>query len=67
MRADMYLTGGLVMSESVAAALAPSLGRANAQTLVEQAARASVDEKRTFREVLLELSAGGGRARGGWA
>jgi 3-carboxy-cis,cis-muconate cycloisomerase len=54
MRADMNLTGGLVMSESVAAALAPSLGRPNAQRLVEQAARASVDEKRMFREVLLE-------------
>ena len=55
MRADMDLTGGLVMSESVAAALAPSLGRADAQALVEKAARASVDRDATFREVLLEL------------
>jgi 3-carboxy-cis,cis-muconate cycloisomerase len=55
MREDMDLTGGLVMSESVAAALAPALGRAQAQELVEQAARRSVQAGRGFREVLLEL------------
>lgn len=55
MRADMELTGGLVMSESVAAALAPSLGRADAQQLVEQAARRAVESGRGFRELLLEL------------
>ena len=54
MRRDMDLTGGLVMSESVAAALAPSLGRGDAQELVEKAARRSVDEGRGFRDVLLE-------------
>ena len=57
MRADMDLTGGLVMSESVAAALAPSVGRARAQRLVQGAARTSVDQNRSLREVLLELSA----------
>jgi 3-carboxy-cis,cis-muconate cycloisomerase len=56
MREDMDLTGGLVMSESVAAALAPALGRAQAQELVEQAARRSVEAGRGFREVLLELA-----------
>ena len=55
MRADMDLTGGLVMSESVAAALAPSLGRSEAQDLVEKAARRSVESGRAFREVLLEV------------
>jgi 3-carboxy-cis,cis-muconate cycloisomerase len=55
MRSDMDLTGGLVMSESVAAALAPSLGRAVAQELVEKAARRAVDDDRAFRDVLLEL------------
>jgi 3-carboxy-cis,cis-muconate cycloisomerase len=55
MRADMNLTGGLAMSESVAAALAPAIGRADAQSLVEQAARRAVDSGRGFREVLLEL------------
>jgi 3-carboxy-cis,cis-muconate cycloisomerase len=54
MRADMDMTGGLVMSESVAAALAPALGRSEAQDLVERAARRSVQSGRGFREVLLE-------------
>ena len=51
----MDLTGGLVMSESVAAALAPVLGRADAQKLVERAARQSVQSGIGFGEVLLEL------------
>jgi 3-carboxy-cis,cis-muconate cycloisomerase len=55
MRSDMDLMGGLVMSESVAAALAPAMGRADAQDLVEQAARHSVESGRAFRDVLLEL------------
>jgi 3-carboxy-cis,cis-muconate cycloisomerase len=55
MRDDMVVTGGLVMSESVAAALSPALGRADAQDLVEQAARRAVDSGRSFRDVLLEL------------
>jgi 3-carboxy-cis,cis-muconate cycloisomerase len=55
MREDMDLTGGLVMSESVAAALAPSLGRADAQELVEDAAKRAVRDGRPFRDVLLEL------------
>lgn len=54
MRADMDMTGGLAMSESVAAALAPALGRSQAQDLVERAARRSVQSGRAFREVLLE-------------
>jgi 3-carboxy-cis,cis-muconate cycloisomerase len=55
MRSDMDLTGGLVMSESVAAALASSIGRSDAQELVEKAARRSVSDGREFREVLLEI------------
>ena len=55
MRGDMDLTGGLAMSESVAAALSQSLGRSEAQELVEKAARRSVDDGRAFRDVLLEL------------
>lgn len=55
MRADMGMTGSLVMSESVASELAETLGRSVAQSLVEQAARRSVDDRRPFREVLLEL------------
>ena len=59
MRADMDLTGALVMSESVAAALAPALGRADAQDLVERAARESVESGRPFRDVLLESAVTG--------
>jgi 3-carboxy-cis,cis-muconate cycloisomerase len=55
MRTDMEMTGSLVMSESVAAELAKTLGRSAARELVEQAARRSVDSRRPFREVLLEL------------
>ena len=53
MRLDMNLTGGLVMSESVVAALSPTIGRADAQDLVEKAARLAVDSERPFRDVLL--------------
>jgi 3-carboxy-cis,cis-muconate cycloisomerase len=55
MRANMDLTGGLVMSESVVAALASSMGRSDAHELIEQAARRSVESGREFREVLLEI------------
>jgi 3-carboxy-cis,cis-muconate cycloisomerase len=55
MSGDLDVSGGLVMSESVAAALAPALGRADAQDLVERAAKRSVQEGRAFRDVLLEL------------
>ena len=68
MGSDMDLTRGLVMSESVVAALSPALGRAHAQDLVETAARASVDSGRPFREALLSVPAvadslGSGRRR----
>jgi adenylosuccinate lyase len=43
------------MSESVAAALASSMGRSDAQELVEKAAKRSVSDGREFREVLLEI------------
>jgi 3-carboxy-cis,cis-muconate cycloisomerase len=55
MSADIDVTGGLVMSESVAAALTPAMGRADAQDLVEHAARRSVESGRALRDVLLEL------------
>jgi 3-carboxy-cis,cis-muconate cycloisomerase len=50
LRADLDLTGGLLMSEAVATALSRSLGRAGAQRVVERAARAG----RPFRDALLE-------------
>ena len=57
MGSDMDLTGGLVMSESVVAALSPALGLAHAQDLVETSARESVESGRPFRDVLLEVPA----------
>jgi 3-carboxy-cis,cis-muconate cycloisomerase len=56
MRADLDLTGGVVMTESAAAALAPVVGRQAARRLVERAARQAVAEHRPFRETMLELS-----------
>jgi 3-carboxy-cis,cis-muconate cycloisomerase len=50
LRADLDITGGLLMSEAVATALSASLGRATAQQLVERAARAGAP----FRDALLE-------------
>ena len=54
MRANLDLTNGLLMSESVAAALARSLGRPRAQELVETAAQRAVRERRGLKDVLLE-------------
>jgi 3-carboxy-cis,cis-muconate cycloisomerase len=54
MRANLDLTHGLLMSESVAAALAQSLGRPRAQELVETAARRAARERRGLKDVLLE-------------
>jgi 3-carboxy-cis,cis-muconate cycloisomerase len=55
MRVNLELTGGLVMSESVAVALARPLGRPRAQALLEQAAQQVATEGRHLREVLHEL------------
>ncbi len=55
MRANLDLTHGLLMSESVASALAESLGRPRAQELVETAARQAAQEQRELRHVLLDM------------
>jgi 3-carboxy-cis,cis-muconate cycloisomerase len=55
MRANLDLTHGLLMSESVAAALGESLGRPRAQEVVESAAQRATQEGRELRDVLLEL------------
>jgi 3-carboxy-cis,cis-muconate cycloisomerase len=54
MRADLNATGGLVMSESVAAALGESIGRPAAQALVAKAADVAAREGRSFRDVLAD-------------
>jgi 3-carboxy-cis,cis-muconate cycloisomerase len=55
MRANLDITGGLLMTESVVTALTPNMGRGAAQELVEKAARQAAGEGRAVREVLLEL------------
>jgi 3-carboxy-cis,cis-muconate cycloisomerase len=56
MRANMELTDGLVMSESVVAVLAESMPRPRAQELVEQAAQRAAAARRSLRDTLLELA-----------
>lgn len=53
MRANLELTGGLLQSERVAAALAERVGRARAAGLVAAAVDRAVAGSRTFREELL--------------
>jgi 3-carboxy-cis,cis-muconate cycloisomerase len=53
MRANLDITGGLLMSESVATALASSLGRPAANELMERASAEAAASQRQLREVLL--------------
>ncbi len=55
MRANLDLTGGLLMAESVATRLAPSLGRLPAHEVVERTCRQAVEEGRPLHDVLLEV------------
>jgi 3-carboxy-cis,cis-muconate cycloisomerase len=55
MRANLDLTHGLLMAESVATALTDSLGRPRANELLEQASRAATEGGRPLRDVLVEL------------
>lgn len=52
MRANLEASGGLILAEAVAMRLAPQLGKQEAHTLVEQAARRAAAERRPFRDVL---------------
>lgn len=54
MRANIEVTGGLVLAEAVSATLGSRLGKARAHELVEAACRKSVSEKRPLREILRE-------------
>jgi 3-carboxy-cis,cis-muconate cycloisomerase len=54
MRANIDASGGLILAESVAMRLAPSLGRQAAHECVERAARRAVQEGRAFADVLAE-------------
>jgi 3-carboxy-cis,cis-muconate cycloisomerase len=52
MRANLEATGGLLLAEPVAAALAGPLGRAPAQGLVRRLSRQAADSGRPLRQVL---------------
>jgi 3-carboxy-cis,cis-muconate cycloisomerase len=52
MRANLDATGGLIMAEAVAMALAEKVGKAEAHYLVEAASKKAVAEKKALRDVL---------------
>jgi 3-carboxy-cis,cis-muconate cycloisomerase len=54
MRANLELTGGLLMSEAVSTALADRLGRSEAKALVGEVARTAADSGRPLRDELIE-------------
>jgi 3-carboxy-cis,cis-muconate cycloisomerase len=54
MRANLDATGGLVMAEAVAMALAEKIGKSQAHHLVEAASKTAVTEKRALRDVLAD-------------
>ena len=54
MRANLDATGGLIMAEAVAMALAEKIGKLDAHHLVEVASKKAVAEKKALREVLTQ-------------
>jgi len=52
MRSNLDATGGLIMAESVAFALAETIGKSEAHHLVESASKKAVAERKHFRDVL---------------
>lgn len=52
MQHNLDATGGLIMAEAVAMALATSVGKSNAHHVVEAASRAAVESKQHLRDVL---------------
>jgi 3-carboxy-cis,cis-muconate cycloisomerase len=52
MRANLDATGGLIMAEAIAFALAEKVGKQDAHHLVEAASKKAVAEKKTLRAVL---------------
>ncbi|MEJ7668661.1 MAG: 3-carboxy-cis,cis-muconate cycloisomerase [Casimicrobiaceae bacterium] len=49
---NLELTGGLVLAEAVAMALARGMGKQHAHEIVERASRLSVEQKKPLRDVL---------------
>ncbi|HEV2740575.1 MAG TPA: adenylosuccinate lyase family protein [Candidatus Elarobacter sp.] len=54
MRANVGASGGLIVAEAVASALAASLGQERAHAVVERAASAALESRRPFADVLAE-------------
>jgi 3-carboxy-cis,cis-muconate cycloisomerase len=54
MRRNLHVTGGLIVSERLSAALAPRLGRARAKALLTELARRTYAEGRSLGELLAE-------------
>jgi 3-carboxy-cis,cis-muconate cycloisomerase len=54
MRRNLNVTGGLIVSERLSAALAPRLGRARAKALLTELARRTYAEGRSLGELLAE-------------
>ena len=52
MRVNLDATGGLIMAEAVAMALAEKIGKREAHHLVEAASKKAVAEKKALRDVL---------------
>ncbi|WGR91474.1 3-carboxy-cis,cis-muconate cycloisomerase [Bradyrhizobium sp. ISRA443] len=52
MRANLDATGGLIMAEAVAMALAEKVGKSDAHHLIEAASKRAVAEKKHLRDVL---------------
>jgi 3-carboxy-cis,cis-muconate cycloisomerase len=53
LRANLELTGGQIMAEAVSFALAEKVGRAEAHALVRELSQKAAQEKRPFKEALL--------------
>ncbi|WP_424134725.1 3-carboxy-cis,cis-muconate cycloisomerase [Roseomonas chloroacetimidivorans] len=55
MRANLDMTGGLIVAEAVMMAAAPKLGRQHAHDVVYDACRAAITSSRTLAEALMEV------------
>jgi 3-carboxy-cis,cis-muconate cycloisomerase len=56
MRQNLDMTQGLILSERVVFALAPTIGKAKAKSLIEQACKQAIAEKRHLKDVLSGLA-----------
>jgi 3-carboxy-cis,cis-muconate cycloisomerase len=52
MRANLDMTGGLIMAEAIAMALAEKIGKSDAHDLIEAASKKAVADKKHLRDVL---------------